>query len=167
MTAYDNIQDLILELDVELAHFQQLAVDVAESMARFGDLTEVSLHDMRALAMLLTEIYMGAENVMLRVAKGLAEPIPSGRAWHKTLLNQLSIESPGLRPPLFSTETISLLDGLRRFRHVARHVYPFSYQWEPIKELLAMAGPLLQKLIQDTEEFKSFLISVTTGDNEE
>ncbi len=35
---------------------------------------------------------------MLRVAKSMLEPIPSGKAWHKELLEQFARESPQIRP---------------------------------------------------------------------
>jgi hypothetical protein len=110
--------------------------------------------------MLLHEIYLGAENLMLRVAKGLAEPLPSGSAWHKELLTQLSAQVPGIRPALFDRNTAAQLDEFRRFRHIARHVYSFDYDWTQISKLLAHAGPLLVQLVNDAKAFKAFLVSV-------
>ncbi|MGD9099204.1 MAG: hypothetical protein PVF45_01905 [Anaerolineae bacterium] len=76
----NDIRRLQLEIEAEIEHFQQLVSDVTESVARFSGSEQVSIHDLRGIAMLLHEIYLGAENLMLRVAKGLAEPLPSGSA---------------------------------------------------------------------------------------
>ena len=132
MKATKNIQHLITEIEVEIEHFQQLSDDVTRSVIQFSKLDQLDIHDIRGTAMLLTEIYMGAENLMLRVAKSLAEPIPSGKAWHKELLEQLAGENPGIRPPLFSPDTAEQLDEFRRFRHVVHHVYSIQYDWDRI-----------------------------------
>jgi hypothetical protein len=157
MIATENIRHLIMEIDVEIEHLQQLENDISEIASQFSGQDQVSIHDMRGIAMLLTEIYLGAENLMLRVAKSLAEPIPSGKAWHKELLEQLSREVLDARPALFSQDTATQLDEFRRFRHVVHHVYSFDYDWEHMRKLLIMAGPLLTKLVEDAQTFKAFL----------
>jgi hypothetical protein len=136
---------------------------VTESVARFSSLEQVNIHDLRGIAMLLHEIYLGAENLMLRVAKGLAEPLPSGGAWHKELLAQLSAQVPGIRPALFDRNTAAQLDEFRRFRHIVHHVYSFDYDWKQMKRLLTWAGPLLVRLIKDAKAFKAFLGSIAQG----
>lgn len=161
MTTVENIRFLLLELEAELEHFHQLAQDVSETETRFSGMDQVTIHDLRGIAMLLTEVYLGAENLMLRVCKGLAEDIPSGQNWHKELLNQLLSETEA-RPPLFTQKTARQLDEFRRFRHVTHHVYSFNYDWKQIEKLLVLAGPLLINLIKDVEAFKAFLLSVTT-----
>jgi hypothetical protein len=109
MTVTENIHHLVTELEAEIDHLLWLTNDVADSVTRFSKLDQISIHDMRGITMLLTEIYEGAENLMLRVVKSLAEPIPSGKAWHKELLEQLASENPTVRPPLFSLETADQL----------------------------------------------------------
>ena len=164
MTVTENIQHLIIEVEAEVEHFHQLLDDVARSVTRFSELDQLNIHDIRGNAMLLTEIYMGAENLMLRVAKSLAEPIPSGKAWHKELLTQLASENLKIRPPLFSLVTAEQLDEFRRFRHVVHHVYSIDYDWNRIKVLLTDAESLLTNLINDAENFKAFLSSTIIDD---
>lgn len=158
MTATDNLHHLVIALEAELEHFQQLANNVDESIARFPATAQINIHDLRAIALLLTEIYLGAENLMLRVAKSLDEPIPSGKAWHAELLEQFSKETPNLRPELFNQDTVSLLDEFRRFRYVVHHTYSFDYDWQEINKLLNMAPALLEGLIRDTQTFRGFLL---------
>lgn len=164
MTAFESIRHLMLEIEAEIEHFRQLADDVSDSVTRFSGWEHIGIHDMRGIAMLLTEIYLGAENLMLRVAKSLAEPLPSGKAWHKELLEQLSIQVPGARPPLFSQDTADRLDEFRRFRHITHHVYSFDYDWGQMRRLLALAGPLLANLMDDVRAFNVFLGNVATDD---
>lgn len=126
MTVTANIHRLINEIESEVEHFQQLANDVSDSVTQFSGLDHVNIHDLRGIAMLLTEIYAAAENIMLRVAKSLAEPIPSGKAWHKKLLDQLSKEVPTARPPLFSPNTTMQLDEFRRFNTLFITLIPLT-----------------------------------------
>jgi hypothetical protein len=107
--------------------------------------------------MLLTEIYLGAENLMRRVAKRLGESLPSGEAWHQQLLAQFSGDVPDLRPALFSPTTAAMLDEFRRFRHVTHHLYALEFDWELMSRLLAQADSLLAQVAADAETFNAFL----------
>jgi hypothetical protein len=80
-------------------------------------------------------------------------------------LVQLSARVPGIRPALFDRNTAAQLDEFRRFRHIARHVYSFDYDWTQMSKLLAHAGPLLARLIDDAKAFRAFLISVIAQDS--
>jgi hypothetical protein len=168
VTATDNIHHLIIAIEAEIEHFQQLADDVDESITRFSTSDQMSIHDMRAIALLLTEIYLAAESLMLRVTKSLDEPVPIGQAWHTELLEQLSAEVANIRPALFSEDTANQLDEFRRFRHVVHHMYSFSYDWEQIRKLLNGAHPLLEKLTRDAQTFRAFLMdSIVDEDNKD
>jgi len=164
-TAAENIYQLINEIEAEIEHFWRLTQDVGEAASRFSKQNQLSTHDLRALALLLAEIYAGAENLMLRIAKSLGEAIPSGKAWHKELLEQLSADVPGLRPALFKQDIVAELDEFRRFRHVVHHLYASMYDWQQINRLLEMAEPLLLLIIKNAEDFKSFLMSLTTDND--
>jgi predicted nucleotidyltransferase len=164
-TAAENIYQLINEIETEIEHFWQLMQDVGEATHRFSEQDQLSIHDLRALALLLAEIYTGAENLMLRIAKSLGETIPSGKAWHKELLEQLSADVPGLRPALFKQDVVNGLDEFRRFREVVYHLSASMYDWRQVNRLLGMAKPLLLLIIKNAEDFKSFLMSLTTNND--
>jgi hypothetical protein len=156
MTATEDLQHLSIELEGEIEHFRELQQQVDEATLRFP--TEVpDIYDLRSVAMLLTEIYLGAENLMRQIAKRLGETIPTGGAWHQQLLAQFSTEVPELRPALFSPQTTLALDEFRRFRHVTHHAYSIQFDWTQIAKLLAKATPTLEMLIDDAEAFKVFL----------
>ncbi|MBI3762264.1 MAG: hypothetical protein HY260_10440 [Chloroflexi bacterium] len=156
MTASDAIRQLIVALEGETAHFRELKEQVADTTARLPA-GQPETHDIRSVAMLLTEIYLGAENLMRQIAKRLEEDIPSGEAWHQQLLMQFSTEVSGLRPTLFSPQTASTLDEFRRFRHVTHHAYASRFDWEQMSRLLSQAQSLLDMLIADAEAFWDFL----------
>ncbi|MDN5362434.1 MAG: hypothetical protein PWP70_1481, partial [Moorella sp. (in: firmicutes)] len=56
--------------------------------------------------------------------------------WHKELLDQMTLEVPGLRPGLLDGKTARNLDELRAFRHVFRNIYGFSLDPDKIHQLL-------------------------------
>lgn len=82
MTASRELQLLIVEIDGEIDHFRQLQQQVGDAKGRLPE-GEPDAYDRRSVAMLLAEIYVGAENLMRRVATRLGEAIPNGAAWHQ------------------------------------------------------------------------------------
>lgn len=164
MTPQQKIEHLIVEIEAEIQHFQQLRNDVTEVRTRFIAKDKISPHDIRGISMLLTEIYVGAENLMLRIAKNLAEPIPSGKAWHKELLDQFSVEAPRTRPALYSLKTVENLDEFRRFRHVVHHVYSYQYDWPQVRKLLSKSEKLLVGLIADAQAFTKVLVQIISDE---
>ena len=157
MAATDDLKHLIIEINGEIEHFGQIRNQVAEANARLAPLIQPAIYDLRSVAMLLTEIYLGAENLMRRVAKRLGETLPSGEAWHQQLLAQFSRDVPDLRPALFSPNTAAMLDEFRRFRHVTHHLYALEFDWELMSRLLSQADPLLAQVAADAETFSTFL----------
>jgi len=163
MTASDEIRHLILAAESELDHLLQLKAQAADTTARLP-MGQPDIHDMRSVAMLLTEIYLGAENLMRQVAKHLGEALPSGKTWHQELLAQLSSDVPELRPALFSASTRTMLDEFRRFRHVVHHAYAIVLDWDQMSKLLAQADSALEGMIADIQAFREFLVAASTDE---
>lgn len=165
MTGIEDLRLLQVEIDGEIDHFRQLKDQAAEAEAHLAGRTPDS-YDARSVAMLLTEIYLGAENLMRRIAKRLGEPIPSGGAWHQALLQQFSREAPDLRPPLFASSTAELLDEFRRFRHVTHHAYATHFDWEQMARLRAKASEVLEQMMADAQAFQAFLAEAARRDDD-
>ena len=68
--------------------------------------------------------------------QSLDNSLPSGKNWHRELLNQMGIAISKLRPVVLSEETIDDLDEYRRFRHVVRNVYGFEFDFKRIEPLM-------------------------------
>ena len=68
----------------------------------------------------------GVERIFQAFAKAIDGDVPTGDAWHKRLLDQMSEEAPGIRPAIISEPTKAALDAYRTFRHVARNIYTFN-----------------------------------------
>ncbi len=75
------------------------------------------------VAVSLHHYYTAAETVLTRIAREVDEDVPRGGSAHKRLLDQLSVEIPGVRPKVLSAASYQGLDELRKFRHFFRHAY--------------------------------------------
>jgi hypothetical protein len=67
--------------------------------------------------------YTALEALLERVARAVDEEVPAGPAWHSELITQMSLEIPGLRPPVIPEQVVRELNELRKFRHFFRNVY--------------------------------------------
>jgi uncharacterized protein YutE (UPF0331/DUF86 family) len=91
----------------------------------------------RIIGSILHDYYTAVENIFKVVATRIDKSNLSGEQWHKELLEQMTLEVPGVRPPLITRETARKLDQLRAFRHIFRNIYGFNLSPEKIKELLS------------------------------
>ncbi len=75
---------------------------------------------------MIQDYYSGVERIFKRIAAEIDERLPKGENWHKSLLDQMKIEVPGVRPRVISKTTYSKLDDLRSFRHRVGNIYGFN-----------------------------------------
>lgn len=92
----------------------------------------------RVIGSYLHDYYCGIEKMFIHVAKSFEEGLPIGNQWHKELLEQMSLNIPGVRTPLVSKKTMEQIDELRGFRHVFRNAYGFNI--DPLKEQQLLAN---------------------------
>jgi hypothetical protein len=86
---------------------------------------------------------------------------PAGETWHKDLLLQMGRELEGIRPALFSEETLASMDEFRRFRHRIRNIYSFNLVPERIKALVEKLPGLSEKINTSLQDFAQFLDRVS------
>lgn len=92
----------------------------------------------RVIGSYLHDYYCGLEKIFLHIAKSFGEGLPAGSQWHKELLEQMTLNIPGVRTALLSKRTLTGLDELRGFRHIFRNAYGFSI--DPIREQLLLSN---------------------------
>ena len=83
--------------------------------------------------------------------------MPEGANWHQELLNQMSIEVPGVRPAVISTELKEKLEEYRGFRHVVRNVYTYHLDSAKVKPLVKNIGRVRKKLEKELSAFAKFI----------
>lgn len=76
-----------------------------------------------AAAFQLVRLYNVVEQMSLRVAKAFENHLDDETGWHAELIKRLSIDIPGVRPPLWPAALGAPLRQLRGFRHVVTHAY--------------------------------------------
>jgi len=67
------------------------------------------------------------------------------------------MELSSQRPAVISEECRGILDELREFRHVVRHIYPFQLDPNQMQRLVAKVGQALPLLREELSLFSRFL----------
>ena len=109
------------------------------------------------VALNLHGFYTCAEQIFEDVARSMEKSIPSGSAWHRDLLLQMSAEVRTIRPRVISRETRRCLDEYRGFRHVVRNVYTFNLLSSRLQELAEQLRKCCLSVKSDLDEFSRFL----------
>jgi hypothetical protein len=153
---------LAASLRDELARIERVVAEAAAAQARFvqGEPTRLEL---RGIGDVLHDFYTGVERIFEKIAPELNGGVPAGPAWHRELLQNMTLEIPGVRPRVVTAETARLLDEFLRFRHLFRSVYGFELEWTRLRPLLARAPSAWQALRGDLERFVAFLEEAAAG----
>jgi len=101
--------------------------------------------------------YEGIEQLFLWIATYIDDGAPQGGNSHKLLLLQMTMKVPSQRPAVISEECRGILDELREFRHVVRHIYPFQLDPNQMQRLVAKVGQALPLLREELSLFSRFL----------
>jgi hypothetical protein len=116
-----------------------------------------SNYTLRAGGSILHDFYTGIEKIFEDIAKEVDRRIPMGDGWHSELLHQMTLDIPGLRPPVITHHTEKKLREYLAFRHLFRKRYGFELDWLKIKKLLITLPGIISLLKKDIEIFfKSF-----------
>lgn len=129
--AVTTLRRIAAELSSELGHIDRT---VSEVIALPGDVasSKVTLY---ATAALLDTFYTGIEKALRRIANELGG-VPEGSGWHRTLLDDMALDIPKVRPPVLTADTVLALGRFLAFRHRFRNLYLFDLQAAPIAALV-------------------------------
>lgn len=108
---------------------------------------------LRAGGSILHDFYTGIEKILESIAKEVDGRILMGEEWHTELLHQMTLDIPGLRPPVISSNTEKKLREYLGFRHLFRKRYGFELDWEKMKRLLLKIPQVLLQLEKEIEIF--------------
>jgi len=85
--------------------------------------------------------------------------LATGETWHQDLLQRMTKDIQE-RPALISGESASMLDELRRFRHLLRNIYTFNLVPEKMDPLVSSLPELWPRLRAELLAFADFLEDV-------
>lgn len=138
------LEVLHAEIKDELENLKKLLTEAKEIKQK-----EASNVSVRTGGSILHDFYTGAEKIFEMIANTIDKRVPSGLRWHAELLNQMTLEIPGLRSHIISKDTAKLLDEYLRFRHIFRKRYGFELKWIHIKNLLKKMPAVYKALEKD------------------
>jgi hypothetical protein len=150
---------------------RELAIEIDDEvklLAELGDALRATYKDMpldtkhervyrESLALKLHNFYTGCERIFTRISEELNGGLPKSHDWHVRLLRKMTLDIDGIRPPVLSKETASILDEYRSFRHVVRNIYGFEIKMSRMKPLLDSFDTALSAVQKDLLSFTGFL----------
>ena len=119
----------------EKARLATLIAELSGEVEVLGDIAETNLKadgrirhgatdelDWAALGYTIHNLYNALESYFLRVSRFFENDVPPS-AWHRELVERMTIEIKGLRPRLLDRSLAQDIHELRAFRHVFRNIY--------------------------------------------
>ncbi len=106
-----------------------------------------------SVALQLHNLYSAVEGLLEIIAKTFDNHIGAESGYHTALLRRMRVAVPGVRPAAITAETTTLLDTLRRFRHVVRHAYSAAVDERQLRIVLEDARAVRPLLWRDAEAF--------------
>jgi hypothetical protein len=153
-TVYQEVAERIRGEVSDLARVIQRAL---QSWSRGEQLPDERDVYVESVALNLHGFYSGLERVFELIARHVDRSLPAGEGGHHDLLQQMTKEMAETRPAVISPESASMLDELRRFRHLVRNVYAFSLAPEKMEPLIAALPGLWQQAQAELSAFADFL----------
>lgn len=150
-------EELREEIEIEL---DSVAEMVREVVQLYRDVAEdsPSIREKTAAGAFLAHFYNGIENILKRISRFYAVPLPQGANWHVALFRQFC-ESEGPLPVLFDETLAAKLGPFRNFRHLFFHTYGFQLDWERMRSGVGQ----IEEIFQD---FKNAVLSFLESSDE-
>ena len=157
----DRFLTLISEIDDELDNIEA----IAESLAFLpGKIKKSKAEDKRYMlesaGLELHNFYIACERIFRKIAGEVNGGLPSSIDRHIRLLNIMTLEIEGKRPPAIKKKTAKKLAEYLKFRHLLMNIYGFELQAERIFPLIKALPDVKKGFRKDIEEFLVFLKSV-------
>jgi hypothetical protein len=147
----------------ELGDIARVVDELAAALARLPGEPPPDVVTLHGMGGLLHDFYTGIEKVFSLVAPELNGGLPAGESWHRELLHTMTLDLPGIRPPLLSRTTEEGLVEYLKFRHLYRNLYGFKLRWRRVRELAAGTSPLWTTLRSELEGFLTVLDCVAVS----
>ena len=143
-----NFKILQLSVEDEISKLKLLDKEKEDLLKK-----KPSNYVLRAGGSILHDFYTGIEKIFEGIAKEVDRRLPMGEEWHSELLHQMTLDIPGLRPPVISPPMEKKLREYLGFRHLFRRRYGFELDWEKLKSLLVKMSPILFRFNAEITKF--------------
>lgn len=148
----ERIRVLIAEIDNDLKAMKDIEEQIDELYHSLNRDNIVD-RDKAALGYYLHNLYNAAESILKKIA-GFFENSIEGVGWHTDLLKRMTLEIDEIRPAVISKDSYSLLNELRKFRHLFRHAYDYELRWRRMDELVEEYKEGRANLLKDMDKIK-------------
>lgn len=148
------VQERILQ---DLALLEQVVARAEKGMKNARTRSEDADLFLDSVALNLHDFYSGLERLFQYIAANVDQNVPSGRDWHRDLLQQMNLRITNTRPAILTAETLQILGDYLRFRHVVRNVYAFQFDFERLERLVDNLRPTYDRIREDLRVFAVFL----------
>lgn len=132
-----DLRRLAAEVRQEAGRIEQVVLE-AENAAVALDREGTTTLERYGAAAVLDSFYTGIEKLFARIAVHFGG-LPTGPAWHRTLLQDMALEVRKTRPAIINQAAQLALDDFLSFRHRFRNLYVFDLRTELILQLLQRA----------------------------
>ncbi len=127
---------------------------------------EGGAYNVDAAALSLHGFYNGTERLFEWIARQIDGALPQGSSWHRDLLQQMTLDIPGVRPPVIQEPTAKLLKEYLGFRHVVRSLYSWEMEPAKVKRLISLLPKTVEATQADLNAFGRFLDIAGRADKE-
>jgi len=157
-TVYRELAERIQGQVPDLERLVQRVLHAWEGGQRSPDQQDVYLD---SVALNLHGFYSWVERLFELIARHVDRDLDlaTGETRHQDLLQRMTKDIQE-RPALISGESASMLDELRRFRHLLRNIYTFNLVPEKMKPLVSSLPELWPRLRAELLAFADFLEDV-------
>lgn len=144
------------------AMLERVVGEAEEALADYSDRKPPPL-ELRGIGAVVHDFYTGVERVFETIAPELNGGLPASPSWHRELLETMTLDLPGVRPPVLRAETARALQEFLRFRHLFRNLYGFELEWARLRALLERLPGTWAALKADLGRFLAFLDAAGKG----
>lgn len=127
-------EELCEEIAIELELMEATVRELSALQHDLAGREEPTVREKTAAAAFLAQFYNGVENILKRISRFHAVPLPTGDTWHVDLFKRFCMPPYEPLPALFDEPLASALAPFRKFRHVVYHGYGFELDWSRMRE---------------------------------
>lgn len=143
----DRVGEEVAHLQASIHRFRQLPPEQRED-------PQIQWEKATVTGSALEKIYSGLESVLEIIGRRFDGELPAdSTAYHKALLERMTRENPGIRPPVLTPEAYKELEGFMGFRHRERHSYIMDLDLERVFHFGARVGEAIQATITALDHF--------------
>lgn len=108
---------------------------------------------LEACAYELARLYNVIERMFEKVCEDFENHFEKQGAYHEKLIQRLSLNLEGIRPPFIPRNQVENIRELKGFRHITRHAYDLVLKAERLTELVQIAEEVAAALPQWCADF--------------